>query len=157
MNSSILLVIAVLVACVSASNVTMPLTKVPKCAGTNKNCWKQTAFGSGVTVVDYSVSAPKFPCTSGESATTMHFETTIEMKEQAQPCRLKCQGTGCEQKTSGLCTTASPDGLYIGVPCPQAAGSFMATGTALACKKGLGSYTVTLTCDNFEVVTYVSY
>jgi len=139
------------------STVNSTAVTIPKCSGTNKNCWSQTA-GSH-TVLSQVISAATFPCKSGTSGTTWTIQSPSAIAGNEGNCRITCTGIGCKNSDVGLCTTpVGADGLYMGIKCPiQAGNTHEAIGPARACNTGLGSYTITLTCPIFTVITYLTY
>jgi len=137
------------------ANFNATATRVPNCnsllraGAAAKNCWTQDAGAPNVKVTDYFVSNAKFPCTSGSSATTWVFDTTIQLDDA--DCPATCSGFGCKNGDVNLCND-------IGLPsCPQPAGHFESVGKSSDCQKGLGDYTIKIACPKFTITTKISY
>lgn len=133
-----------------AANATAGATVVKPCNGGNTQCWEQTKGQPDVTITQYAVSSSQFPCTSGTSATTLTFNNKVAIN--AGECQAKCSGFGCNDGVLQAC------GSDFGFSqCPQPAGQFSATGKSGECQSGFGDYTITITCPQFEFVTYISF
>ena len=126
-------------------------TRVAQCSGGSQSqCWEQTKGAPDVTITAYSVASSKFPCTSGTTATTLTFDSKVAI--QSGECQGTCSGFGCNESTLQVC------GADFGFPqCPQPAGVVTVTGRTTECQSGFGDYTITITCPQFEFVTYVSF
>jgi len=132
------------------ANSTAASTVVKQCKGGGSQCWEQTAGQPDVTITQYSVASNKFPCTSGTTATTLTFDLKVALK--AGECKARCEGFGCNDQSLQVC------GADFGFPqCPQPAGTVTGTGRTTDCQAGFGDYTITITCPQFEFVTYIAF
>lgn len=134
-----------------------PLTRadaqlvVPQCSGSiYTNCWEQTKGAPDVTINRYAVTSSSFPCTSGQSATALDFDLKVALNDGK--CTVACSGFGCSNREITVCSDA-----FNFPQCPQPAGAISVVGKSGECSSGFGDYTVTITCPQFEFVTYITY
>jgi hypothetical protein len=117
------------------------------------NCWKQTSGAPDVVIDQYIVYSDdsQFPCLSGMSESDFQITSSKEITGNEGSCTAHCKGFGCSDGEVALCAG-------VGINCPQPAGTFITHGNANGCKKGIGTYTITLTCPTlFELVTIIKY
>jgi len=134
----------------AAKNSTAAKTVVPKCGGSKSQCYEQTSGQPDVTITGYYVTSNTFPCSSGKTSTGLDFDLKVALKDGE--CKVRCDGFGCSDTSIKVC------GESFGFPqCPQPAGKVSVLGKAGDCSSGFGDYTVTITCPQFEFVTYISY
>ncbi len=125
-------------------------TVVPQCGGSvQDNCWEQTSGAPGVSITGYKVTSSKFPCTSGTTQTILSWNNQDAWVSGS--CPVYCDGFGCSDGKVESC------GADFGMNCPAGPGQYETTGKTGECKSGLGSYTVTIECPAFTLVTYLTY
>jgi len=134
------------------ANSTSSVVHVKKCTSTKKQCWEQTSGEPQVVIKKYEVTSKKFPCADGDSsATQLTWDTTVQMQDGT--CDVTCSGFGCENGNVKVCADF---GFPQCAPVP-AGKDIVSKGPSKECQSGLGSYTITITCPDFEFVTYLSY
>jgi len=134
----------------SQANSTSTSKPVSKCQpGKKKNCWEQIGKADNVVMQSQTVSSSVFPCTSGQSATTFVFDTKVTLNDG--DCLAECSGVGCDSTTFSMCK-------QFGLNCPVAPTTgLVAVGPTKECQSGLGSYVITITCEDFAFKTYFTY
>lgn len=130
-------------------------TEVPQCGSTKQNCWEQTRGAADIDFKKQLVTSSQFPCKSGSSYTTFVADSKISLAEAE--CKMEVKGFGGKTVSVGQCRTPSSDDLYLGFNCPTATGMIEAAGPEGRCDGGFGSYTITISCPAYDVVTYVRF
>jgi len=142
-----------------ARNVTAESIVVQNCGGqsprlfaSSGGCWEQTSGQPDVTITSYTVSSSKFPCTSGNSATTLTVKLSAPLN--AGKCSVTCEGFGCSDGEVQVC------GADFGIqncPVQPSANPYTFVGKSGSCSAGFGDYTITIACPQYTYVSYINF